>query len=268
MSRRLATPRRVDARPRSRRLRAGMSLVEIMIVVAILVGLIAVVVPVGSNLLRVEQRQTVARLGTIYERLRNEALLRNMTFRIAYHLEDRYYEVEATTDQALLFLTPEKRIETEAALQEALDRRPKRPSQSKGDEGGGGNEVSFAVDEEGLALKQANFSAVQDKFLKRFDLPSGIRFGGVYTPAYGELVTPSREDPAEMKPEDKQVVYSYIMPSGVSEHAVIQMVYDTTPNRGFTIEVEPMTGKVHIDSTVREWDRRFSFVPTMGPKLP
>ena len=244
---------------RRRRARRGMSLIEIMIVVAILVGLTAVAVPLGSSLLRLEQRQAAARLGTIYERLQNEAMLRNMTFRIAFHLEDRYYEVEGSSDPALLFATPEKRVETEARLAEALSRKPSRFD--RGD-------AAMAVDEDGLALKQAQFTAVQDKFLRRFDLPRGVRFGGVYTPAYGELVTPSREDPLEMKPEDKRVVHAYILPTGVSEHAVIQIVYESNPTRGFTIEAEPMTGKIHIEAVVRDWDRRFSFVPKRGPNLP
>jgi len=242
-----------------RRARRGISLIEIMIVVAILIGLTVVVVPVGSSLLRIEQQQAASRLATIYERLQNEAMLRNMTFRIAYHLEDRYYEVEGTTDQALLFADPQTRVETEARIAEAMNRKPSRFAK---------DEDSFAVDEDGLALKQASFTAIQDKFLRRFDLPPGVRFGGVYTPAYGELMTPSREDPETMRPEDKQVVYAYIMPNGVAEHSVVQIVYERNPNRGFTIEVEPMTGRLHIEATVREWDRRFSFVPRRGPDLP
>lgn len=256
---RLSAPTRVL----SRRARRGMSIIEIMIVVAILVGLLIVAVPITSSLLRIEKRQTVAQLGTIYRRLQNEAMLRNMTFRIAYHLEDRYYEVEGSTDQALLFATPEARIANEAALAEALRRKPKRRRSSEEDDG-----VGFEVDKEGLSLKQAQFQSVQDKFLRRFDLPPGIRFGGVYTPAHGEFVTPSREDPERMKDEDKNVIYSYILPSGVSEHAVIQFVNENNHRRGYTVEVEPATGRVNITDTLEDWDRRFSFVPTRGPNLP
>ena len=240
-----------------------MSILEIMIVVAILIGLIAVSVPIASSLLRVEKRQAASRLGTIYHRLQNEAMLRNMTFRIAFHLEDRYYQVEGSSDKTLLFANPETRIETEAALAEALSRRPKRRRSSDSDDG-----IDFEVDSDGLSLKQAQFQALQDKFLRRFDLPPGIRFGGVYTPAYGEFVLPSREDPERMKDEDKQVVYSYILPSGVSEHAVIQLVHENNPRQGFTIEIEPATGRVHITPTLEEWDRRFNFVPSRGPNLP
>ena len=255
----LAVPHRPRALvARRRRARRGISLVELMIVVAILIGLTLVVVPVGSSLLRLEQRQAAARLGTIYDRLQNEAMLRNMTFRIAFHLEDRYYEVEGSTDPALLFVSPEQRVETEAKLAEALERRPSRFADDAD---------PFAVDEDGLALQQAQFTAVQDKFLKRFDLPGGVRFGGVYTPGYG-FVTPSREAPEAMKDEDKQVVFAYILPSGVAEHAVVQMVYESNPERGFTVEIEPMTGRVHVDAVVRDWDDRFSFVPTRGPDLP
>jgi type II secretory pathway pseudopilin PulG len=234
-----------------------MNLIEIMIVVGILVALVAVTIPLAGYTLRLEQREAVANLAMVYERLHKEAMLRNLTFRVAYHLDENYYQVEVSEDPALLFKEPRARLEYEAALQEKMERQASRFADP--------SEVT--IDESGMAVDQASFSAVQDKFLKKFELPSNTRFGGVYTPAYGELVEPSGDDPEEVDEEDRVVVYSYILPSGLTEHTVVHLVRAGDPNSGFTLEVEPMTGQVHIDNELLDWDERFAFVPDTPPDL-
>ena len=238
-----------------------MNLVEIMIVVGILMALIAVLVPMVGFALSLDQRDAASRLALTYERLIDEAMLRNVTFRIAYHLDDNYYQVEVAESAALLFAEPEARLEFEAALQEKLERKPKRRF-AKVDEDAG-----MDVDEEGLALDEANFAAVQEKFLKRFDMPSGTRISGVYTPAYGDFQEPSGDDPEDLEDEEKIVVYSYILPSGIAEHTVVHLTNIEDDRRGYTIEVEPMSGNVFVDYEVRDWRDRFDFVPEEGPDL-
>ncbi|MFK7927232.1 MAG: hypothetical protein AB8H79_03540, partial [Myxococcota bacterium] len=187
----------------------------------------------------------------------DEAMMRNVTFRVAYHLEDRYYQVEVSPDSALLFTDPDKRAEFEAALQEKMERKASRFA----------SEDDMAVDEGGLAIDEAAFTQLQDKFLKKFDLPDGIVFGGVYTPAYGEMVEPSSDDPEDMDEDEKTVVYSYVLPSGIAEHTVVTLVREDDPKYGYTVEVEPMTGLVRVDKEVRDHRDRFDFVPDEGPDL-
>jgi type II secretory pathway pseudopilin PulG len=236
-----------------------MNLIEIMIVVGIMVGLMAIVVPIGLMLLRLDQKAAASELANRYERIRDEAILRNLTFRLAFHLDENYYEVEVSEDPALLFADPDKRKEFEAALQEKMERQARRRSP---EEGGG-----IEVNEDGLAIQESAFSAVQDKFLKRFELPDGTRFGGVYTPAYGELVRPSVESPEELREEDKKVVYAYVLPSGRSEHAVVHLVRSDNEDVGWTVEIEPMTGQVNVVPELQDWRDRYDFVPKEGPEL-
>ena len=235
-----------------------MNLVEIMIVIAIMVALIGVTVPVLSWSLRLGHKDAASKLTAVYERLNDEAMMRNVTFRIAYHLEERYYEVEVSPDAALLFDDPDKRAEFEAALQEKMERKASRFASE--DDG-------VAVDEAGLAIEDADFTKLQEKFLKRFDLPGGVVFGGVYTPAYGEMVEPNPGNPEDLDDDEKTVVYSYILPSGISEHTVVTLVQEGNPNYGYTVEVEPMTGIVHVAREIRDFRDRFDFVPDEGPDL-
>ena len=234
-----------------------MNLVEIMIVVAIMVALLVIVVPMVGWALKLNHKESASNLVAAYERLRDEAVLRNLTFRIAYHLEDRYYEVEVSEDTALLFADPETRLRFEAAQQEKLERKASRFADPE----------DAAIGEDGLSVETASFTKVQDKYLKKFQLPPGVAFGGVYTPAYGELVEPATGDPSEMDEDEKQVVYSYILPSGIAEHTFVTLVQEGNPDVGYTIEVEPMTGVVHVDRGVRDWRDRFDFVPDRGPDL-
>ena len=235
-----------------------MNLLEIMIVVGIMLGLLVLALPVASYLLRLDQKAAVADLAIKYQRLHDEAQLRNLTFRVAYHLDDNYYEIEVGEESALLFTDPDKRAEHEAAIQEKLERTQSRFASD--DDG-------VEVDESGLAVEEAKFTAIQDRFLKKVQLPNGTRFLGVYTPAYGEFVEPTGEDPEEMDEEDKRVVYSYILPSGISEHTVVQIARVGDDRNGYTLEVEPMTGKVYVDAELRDFRDRFDFVPEEGPDL-
>lgn len=256
----LVTLARRTARSRrgGRRARRGMNLIEVMLVIAILLSLLVIVVPMVGWALKLGHKESATDLVAVYERLRDEAVLRNLTFRVAYHLEDRYYEVEVSEDAALLFADPETRERFEAAQQEKMERSASRFADT---------DSNAMIGEDGLSVETASFTKVQDKFLKRFDLPSGVVFGGVYTPAYGELVEPLRDDPEDLEEHEKTVIYSYILPSGIAEHTFVTLVQEGDPDRGYTIEVEPMTGVVHVDREVRDWRDRFDFVPEEGPKL-
>ncbi|MFT7518119.1 MAG: hypothetical protein ACI9MC_000246 [Kiritimatiellia bacterium] len=235
-----------------------MNLLEIMIVVGIMMGLLVVAIPLTGYLLRLDQKQVASGLAIKYQRLHDEAQLRNLTFRIAYHIDDQYYEVEVGESAALLFTDPEKRAEHEAAVQEKLEHDQSRFASD--DDG-------VQVNDDGLAIEDAKFTAIQDRFTKKVQLPDGTRFIGVYTPAYGEMIQPTGEDPEEMDPEDKRVVYSYILPSGISEHTLIQIGRTGDDDHGYTVEVEPMTGKVYVDAELRDYKDRFDFVPDEGPDL-
>jgi hypothetical protein len=95
-------------------------------------------------------------------------------------------------------------------------------------------------------------------------LPSGMRFGGVYTPQYGELVEPTGEDDED----DVLRVESYVMSNGFVEHTLIQLVDIDNPSDGYTIEVQPLSGIVKLHAEVLEPDDRLDFVPQEGPNLP
>jgi len=235
-----------DRRPlRARRARNGFTILEVLVVVAILIALVAVVGATLSNVLALEQRRLARDLALTYERLHDEAILRNVTFRLTYHLDEGFYEVEVGDPDTLIFDDPEARQEAEEEQKEKMDR--------------------FS-DEERAAAEQSEvrFETVTTFEKRRIDLPSGTAFGGVFTPQYEDIVRPSGATDAE----DFVVVHSYLFPSGYSEPTVVQIVEIDDPEEGFTVVVEPLSGRVRLLGEVVDQHDAFDDSPPSPPDLP
>ncbi len=227
-----------------RRSRAGMALIEILVVIAILVGVAAIVIPTVSSYMQLEQRRVAKELAITYELLHDQAVMRNVTFRIAYHLDANYYQIEVGDPKVLIFDDPEKRKEFEDDLEDMLGRfeddDPDRPDDP-----------------------ESKFSRLQDRFGTKVELPRGTRFGGVYTPQYGEMLRPTGVDIED----EAAVAYSYIFSNGFTEHTVVWLVEEEDEESGYTVEIEPLSGKVHLSGELVDFRDRFDFVPEQGPEL-
>ena len=53
----------------------------------------------------------------------------------------------------------------------------------------------------------------------------------------------------------------------MSAHTLVQLARVGDDRNGYPIEVEPMSGKVYVDATLRDHRDRFDFVPLEGPDL-
>jgi len=222
-----------------------MSLLEVMVAVAILLVMSVVVVGSLNSVLGLDKRKAARKLALAYERLNDEAVMRNRTYRIVYYLNQNSYVIEAGEPGALIAATPEAREEHEKQLlgklkamseeeQAEWRHKHKQPFESLGE---GRMEIS---------------------------LPAGMAFGGVYTPQYGELVEPDGADDED----EKQRVESYIMSNGFTEHTIVQLVNTKNPDDGYTIEVQPLSGEVVLHGELVDWRDAFAHVPDEGPSLP
>lgn len=228
-----------------RRAQGGFSLLEVMVVIAILLAIVAVSVPALNAVLQLEQRRCARDLALTYERLNDEAVLRNVTFRVAFHIDAGYYEVEVGDADTLIYDDPDARAAEEERVRDLL----------------------AGFDEE----ERAEYSAGQSRFetittfhKRRIDLPNGTLFGGVYTPQYGEMVKPTYTEDTE----DQVVVYSYIFPNGFSEPTIVQIVEAKHPEEGFTVVVEPLTGRVQLLPTLVDEYELLHDIPTTAPRVP
>ncbi len=240
-----------------RQRRQGMTLMEILVTITIMVGLFAIALPSLKGIFGLERAQAAKQLATTYNYLREEAGLRNVSFRIAYDLDLHSYSVQVGDPSTLIFTTAEERIDFEEELQDEL----KRYTQREIEEG-----VAREVQE-----KQGRFDGLQADVVldSRVQLPSGTRFGWVYTPQYEDPVEPRDEelDADFDEEEDHQVVYSFIFPNGYMEQTLVHLVNEEDEEDGFTIEVEPLSGRVLIhDEEVLPEDLS-DWLPEEGPEL-
>jgi len=232
-----------------------MSLLEVMVVVVIMLAMVIVAVPALGSLFSLQQRKAAKDLVLVYHRLHDEAILRNVSFRIGFDLEGNSYSIETGEPGALIFDNPEDR----ESWEEMRDAR-----------------FALMTDEE---LKQHEaarrpFEKISEGLSETHKLPAGVRIGGVYTPQYSEMMRPEAYGGEEIEAfnvEGEEIpgkVFSYIFPNGMSEHTVIWIVSEDEPKDGYTIEIEPLSGKIQLHRELLDWEDSYDFVPEEGPELP
>ena len=233
--------------------RSGMTLVEVMVVIAIIVVVSGVAIPSMAILLDFQQKSAVKELATAFAYLRDEATLRNVTFRVEFNLDRNRWKVEAGSPDATIFATAEEREAWEQDLESQLSRFTERELEE-----GAANEI---LDQEG------RFEGLQDGTIDtEKELPGGSRFAWVYTPEYGEPVEPSFELPEDSSLD--RVAYSYIFPDGQMQFTVIRVVGEYDPEDGYTLIVEPLTGRIHIEDVDVDYESIYDWLPVSGPELP
>lgn len=227
-----------------------MSLLEVIVSIGVILLLFAMLAPSLSGFLALDVQSSASKLALTYGRLRDEAVMRNLTFRIVYYPNENRYVVEPGEPGALISASPERR----EAYEEEVRRKLSGMDEDEKKEWYRSRKQPFEVrpgQDGGLTV----------------ELPNGVAIGGVYTPQYGKFVRPG--DVVGDADDDEPVkVYSYVMNSGFTEHTLVQIVRASDPDDGFTIEVEPLSGVVKIHDEIIEIRDIRDDLPSEGPSLP
>jgi type II secretory pathway pseudopilin PulG len=227
-----------------------MTLVEIMVAMAIVAVITAIALPSISSVFDLEQRSVARELALTYRYLENEAILRNVTFRVVYNLDGRSWKIEVGDAGATTFGDPESREKYEEAQRDRLK--------------------LFTTKE--IAAGDADADA-HNRFSKltapgfetEVNLPSSCAFSYVYTPAYSEPVVPSAETPGP--DQEARVAYSYVFPNGAAEYTMLRIVDIADPEDGYTLEVEPLSGVVNVTEENVEIGSSLSWLPDGAPEM-
>ncbi|MBM4391619.1 MAG: prepilin-type N-terminal cleavage/methylation domain-containing protein [Deltaproteobacteria bacterium] len=231
--------------------RRGITLVEIMVALAVIVLVTAVAIPSMAAVFDLEQRGAAKQLVDSYRLLQTEAMLRNVSFRIAYNLDRRTWWVEVGEPSALIFSDPRAREEAEKERQRKLKHFTQKEI-AKG-------EADDIVDD-----GSGKFTGLDTPFFEtRHELPGDTAFAFVYTPQYGDPVEPSEELPDDA--EDERIVYSHVFPDGTMEYTVVRLVDIYDPADGYTVEVEPFSGQVTLDTEATEVGANQRWIPSEAP---
>ena len=232
----------------------GMTLIEIVVVIAIM-GLVAVVAaPTLSGVFALKQQAAVNELGQTYIWLQEEASLRNVSFRIAFNLDRHTWKIEMGDPEAVVFASAEEAKEYQAEKKRKMRRYTKRRAK-----------------EEGIDLEEelGSFEQFDDPALKsEHQLPDGISFLFVYTPQYTDKgVRPNRDMPDEA--EDEAIAYSHIFSDGTVEHTIIRIVEgrgdQVFEDEGYSLEVDPLGGRITMTDEEIDPRKALSWLPDEGP---
>jgi len=263
----------------ARRHRRGLNLVELVVALAIAMSLLVLGGVFFQNVTGAKEYSAVRTFVSQVKLAQQQATIENRAYRIAFNLDAGTYTIEASDEEALTYRNAEQRQEVEEKLQDSMGAekgeeelmkliqcakaRQKDPSRSCG-------ELDEMDPEQALAMIETQtgtgFASVDDQFFKaQVELPTSVRLSGVYTPAYGEYVRPADEE--DVDEEGPVMAFAHIFPGGTTEHTVVQFSREGYDDFGYTVELEPLSGKIVVDNTVREWDEREYEIPEEGPEL-
>jgi general secretion pathway protein H len=199
----------------------GFTLVELMIVVAVIAILTAAVVPAVSSLAGSHARQSAGELAGSLRYLFDTAALRHVTCRMALDLPGRAFSAECAPGVVGVARDPD-------------------PSRAAADEEVLAERFPDERDvERRRLLAKSRFGAYTDRILKHHELPGQTVFRAVRLEGRSRPVT-------------EGTAYVHFFPGGQAERAFIEVAEGDTV---YTVVVEPFTGRARVVSGLVEADR-------------
>lgn len=189
----------------------GFSLIELMIVIAIIGILGFFVIPKLGSIRGVELKKTSADLGRIIKYVYNKSVMQNKKFRLVYDFESRSisteYEEEKNEDEK------KTENESEEVIIESEDKKEDEESP------------------EDKYLIEGKFVEDTDMLNKKLYLPNTVKFNGIYTFHNQEISREGKD-------------YTMILPTGFVEKTIIYL--EDNYNRIYSIRINPQTGTIKI----------------------
>jgi len=259
----------------------GVTLIEIIVVLALAAVMMAVAVPTLSTVFGVDKRRASRELAATMRWTYEEATIRNQPMRIVYDLDHGAYWVEAADSEVRIHKDwraretwdeyIEEKEEADQRVAERRDRNTSAPQQSvtemisnvTGDEGGGGAAGGFlsGLLGGGGILPGARGGEFQVNRFQPIDaglmggkkeFPSSVRFWGVWTPQFDEVLKPHDEYELEAIQQETsenqkfRMAYTHVFPGGYMEDTVVY-VSDESGQDITSLLVEPLIGRVVVE---------------------
>jgi prepilin-type N-terminal cleavage/methylation domain-containing protein len=187
---------------------AGFSLIELLVVVALMALIGTMAIPSISNVFKISLGSTTRDLATTIRYAYNAAMMTKKVHRLVYDLKENRYWVEVGP-QSMLMETEETRAKAERARRFA-----------KSDE-----------DKEEEEKASSAFSLASYVTRKKNDLPRGV--------TYEDVTTEQTKDPIT-----EGTAYTHFFPHGIIEQTVIHL--KDTSNHRATLIVAPLVGRTKV----------------------
>lgn len=207
-----------------RRRPAGLTLIELVIVMALLAAIVTIVIPSVVNIIGANLRTTVSEVAGSIRFTYDLAARKNVPFRLVFDLDERAYWVESSSEKYLF--DREKTGVSEGRLDEDAEQDKERERSRRF--------VDRSYIEGGEMWQpkgKPSFSDFAGRYTKKKSLPEDIFFQDVWVAHQEDRVTAGR-------------AYLYCFPTGMTERAVIHIGDDAED--AYTLVVEALTGVVKI----------------------
>ncbi len=209
----------------------GMTLIEILIVVAIVGGILAVAIPSINALTHLKLRETSTKLSGVIRYLYSQAALKGLCMRLVFDLRNNIYHVEASTDGHCLVDDEQKSARKAKKKEKEKKKKLKEKKEESNDDssvGGWKGEKPIS-----LKIKKATFTQYNKGLLRRRILP--VKIHGIYVDHQKEVYS---------KKKGPQYTYIHCFPLGRCQRAVIYL--EDSSGSIMSLEVQPLTGRVKV----------------------
>lgn len=184
----------------------GMTLLEIMVVVAIIAGMVTLALPrLGNN--NYQLKSSVRKITVLSRELHNHAKLKNITFRLVINM------IPSEGDQAGQY-----EYWVESSQEKTINLTKNEDDEEKTDKDGN------PIDPDGF---QIDTSLIKSKV----QLPNGLSFSSVEVGDKNDSIT-------------EGLAYIHYLPQGLVEEAAIHLEYGDS--KVWTIAIHPLTGRADI----------------------
>ena len=203
---------------------AGFTLIELVIVIALLALMVTIVVPSVVNIFGANLRSTVSEVAGAIRFTYDLAARKNVPFRLVFDLDEQAYWVESSSEKYLF--DREKTRVSDGRLDEDAEKEKER--------GRSRRFVDRSYIEGGEMWQpkgKPSFSDFAGRYTKKKPLPEDIIFQDVWVAHQEDRVTAGR-------------AYLYCFPTGMTERAVIHIGDDAED--AYTLVVQALTGVVKI----------------------
>jgi general secretion pathway protein H len=226
----------------------GFTLIEVMVVIAIIALVMGGVVVAARSLAKTELRASASKMSGAIRFLFDRARATGKHYRMVIDLDNGKYWAEESDDKFYLVREKERTAKAGRGPDDRVDPKKREALHPVGGEGSilmAAAEDDTVLDDRGqirLGQAKAMFKSFKEATLKPVQLKKSVKIADVYTPKQRE---PYKEGRA----------YLYFFPQGFGERAIIHL--SDGGDAFYSMTVHPLTGRVVVQSGYTELPRDF-----------